>query len=122
MIEYNSIDLFGHRVFTWFKTKTPIKETLKLPSTACFTYIIEGDNQTLSKQLKIDAKPGHVIASSCGISSRINVSRSKPEEGMTSVAVVHFEKIVLQKIYETTKPPHWRELEKPVHADRGMRN
>lgn len=112
--EYNSIDLFGKPLFSWFTMKTPMEKAVPLPSAACFAYIMDGDNHYLSEEENIKAAPGQVILSLCGTRVGHVLSRQREGEGMISAIVVHFQKDVLLKIYENTKPPHWIELEKPL--------
>lgn len=114
IIKYNSIDLFGKPLFTWFTMKTPMEQAVPLPSAACFAYIMDGDNQYLLEEENIKAEPGKVILSLCGTRVGHVLSKQREGEGMVSAIVVHFQKDVLLKVYENSKPPHWKELEKPV--------
>lgn len=107
-----SIDLLNHPLFTLVKLDTPSKENLDLPSDACVAYIIEGDNQVFSKSEQIIAKTNHTIVSLCGLT--LGGMLSQQPKGSIHSIVVHFNRTVLQNVFEGEKPELWEELEKPV--------
>jgi len=107
-----SIDLLNYPLFTLVKLDTPSKENLDLPSDACVAYIIEGDNQVFSKSEQIIAKTNHTIVSLCGLT--LGGMLSQQPKGSIHSIVVHFNRTVLQNVFEGEKPELWEELEKPV--------
>ncbi len=112
-MQQDAIDLFGSRLFTRIRAETPIKAVLKLPPTACFIYILDGDNQFLSKTMQIKGAKGQVILSLCGVTAGHVIANHNGEAGEIQAIVVHFDQQVLTKIYEISKPPNWVELENP---------
>jgi len=63
IIKHKTIELLGEPLFTWVTIKTPLWPSVPLPADACFAYIIDGDNQSLSKKGKIRAESGQIILS-----------------------------------------------------------
>jgi AraC-like DNA-binding protein len=114
IIEFDSLELFGRPVFSKLVVKTPVREAVPLPSSPCFAYIMEGDSHYLLKEEDIKAEPGKVILSLCGSRFSHLLSRQCKHGGMVSSIVVHFQKEVLRKVYENSKPSYWKELEKPI--------
>ncbi len=114
IIEHRSIALFDLPLFTWITLRTPTEEPVSLPSEACFAYIMDGDNQYLLEEEHIKAEPGKVILSLCGNTMAQMLPRQREGDGIVSSIVVHFHRELLLKVYKNTKPPYWKELEKPV--------
>lgn len=110
--EQKSITLFGFPLFTWLDLTTPMNDTLPIPSDACFTYIVEGDNQLLLKKPHVSAKLGQVVLSMCGIT--LGKMITEQQKGHINSIIVHFHPEILKNVYATTKPPYWKEIEAPV--------
>ncbi len=110
--EKDCISLFEYPLFTIVNMETPSQENLDLPSDACVAYIIEGDNQVFSESNNITAKTGHNIVSLCGLTLGSLLS-NQPEGGVYTL-VIHFNRNVLNKVFEGEKPQLWEELQKPV--------
>lgn len=107
-----SISLFDYPLFTIVNLETPSEENLDLPSDACVAYIIEGDEQIFSESENIIAKTNHTIVSLCGLTLGGMLS-NQPNGNINSI-VVHFNREVLNRVFERGKPELWQELEKPV--------
>jgi AraC-like DNA-binding protein len=114
ILNYNTIDLFDQRLFTWFEAKTPVQTTIELPPSACFAYVIDGENQYLSKEANIKAEQDKVILSLCATTAGHMLAKEPGDQGRISAMVVHFQKDVLTRIFENSAPPFWKELDKPV--------
>lgn len=112
IIQHQTIDLYERPLFTLVKVKTPMTVAVPLPSEACFAYIIDGDNQSLSERPELKAEPGKVILSLCG--HTVGHMISEQEAGQLDSVIVHFHKEQLMRVYEDSKPPMWKELEAPV--------
>ncbi|WP_435416198.1 helix-turn-helix transcriptional regulator [Polaribacter aestuariivivens] len=108
----DNILLFDYPLFTIVNLETPSEENLNLPSDACIAYIIEGDEQIFSESENIIAKTNHAILSLCGLTLGGMLS-NQPNGNIYSI-VVHFNRNVLNKVFEGEKPELWEELEKPV--------
>lgn len=107
-----SILLFDYPLFTIVNLETPSEENLDLPSDACIAYIIEGDEQVFSESENIIAKTDHTILSICGLTLG-GLLTNQPVGRINSV-LVHFNREVLNKVFEGEKPELWEELEKPI--------
>lgn len=110
--EHHSVELFGRPLFTWIDLNTPMEGELPIPSEACFSYLVHGDNQILSKQHGISANSQHAFLSVCGFT--LGKKLMEQEAGRVNSITVHFHPDTLKKVYENTKPPYWEEIEKPV--------
>ena len=109
---YQSIELFGKPLFSWVTRDEPTVNAIQLPSDACFAYILEGEKQLVSEYPRVEIEAGQVILSLCGYTVSQMLSRHEP--GNLNTIVVHFEREVLQRLYEHEPPPFWQELDKPV--------
>ena len=107
-----SISLFDYPLFTIVNLETPSEENLDLPSDACVAYVIKGDEQVFSESENIIAKTNHTIVSLCGLT--LGGMLSNQPSGNISSIVVHFNREVLNRVFEGEKPELWEELEKPV--------
>ena len=110
----NQITLYEKPLFSWYELSTPIEKELSLPSESCFAYILEGDNQDVTK-LGFSATKGTAILSLCG--KTVGRNFSSIETGYISTIVVHFNQDVLQKVFDGEKPKFWKELDYPLKKD-----
>ncbi len=110
--EHQSIELFGQPLFTWIDLNTPMYQGLPIPSEACFTYFIHGDDQVLSKQHDLSAISGQIVLSLCGFT--LGKVLMEQEPGRVNSIIVHFHPEILKKIYKNTKPPYWEEISTPT--------
>lgn len=92
----------------------PLEDEINLPAESCFAYILEGDAQDLTKS-GILATKGTAILSLC--SKTVGRSFSIAETGSLSAIVVHFNREVLQKVFNGEKPTFWKELDRPLQKD-----
>lgn len=106
------ISLFDYPLFTLVSMDTPNEGSLKLPSDACIAYIIEGDGQVFSASAKIVARPEETILSLCGLT--LGAMFSELSKGGLQSVLVHFNRGVLNKVFEGEKPELWKELQTPV--------
>jgi len=113
MIKYQeTILLFGQPLFTKVSMETPMRDTLPLPTGACYAYIVKGDGQKLSPSDTLTATPGQAILSLCNITLGRMIS-DQPRGSVESI-VIHLGQELLQQVYEGDKPQLWEELERPV--------
>ncbi|PKH52050.1 hypothetical protein CXF68_15710 [Tenacibaculum sp. Bg11-29] len=112
--KFNQILLYEKPLFTWYELLTPIEGGFDLPAESCFAYILEGDEQDLTKSGFLATK-GTVILSLCG--KTVDRSLSTIESGRLSAIVVHFNREVLQKVFDGQKPKFWKELDHPLKKD-----
>ena len=110
---YEQILLSNHPLFTKICVETPLKDGLPLPSDACYLYIVDGDGHYLYKPNEIVATPGNVILSSCGLT--IGKMIAEQPKGFIASIIVHFNRELLQIVFEGEKPSLWNELETPVN-------
>lgn len=108
----DSISLFGYPLFTIVNMETPLEYDLNLPSDACIAYITEGDEQVFSESENIIARTNHTILSLCGLTLGSMLS-NQPIGNINSI-VVHFNRDVINKVFENEKPELWEELQKPI--------
>ena len=112
ILKHETIDLNGSPLFTSLTMETPSQVSVPIPSDACFAYIIDGDNQMLVEQMDLRAEPGKVILSLCGYTLGNIIAEQEP--GQVTSIIVHFSREHLRTAYENSKPPLWREIERPV--------
>ena len=112
--KFKQILLFEKPLFTWYELLTPKEGGFDLPAESCFAYILEGDEQDLTKSGFLATK-GTVILSLCG--KTVDRSLSTIESGRLSAIVVHFNREVLQKVFDSQKPKFWKELDHPLKKD-----
>ncbi|MFT7035930.1 MAG: AraC-like DNA-binding protein [Cyclobacteriaceae bacterium] len=112
--KFKQILLFEKPLFTWYELLTPKEGGFDLPAESCFAYILEGDEQDLTKSGFLATK-GTVILSLCG--KTVGRSLSTIESGRLSAIVVHFNREVLQKVFDSQKPKFWKELDHPLKKD-----
>ncbi len=113
MLHHHSIlHLYEQPVFSILDFETPMNERLPIPATACFCYLLEGDEQDIEPTAGIRASKGSVILSLCGMTLGSMLSNQKP--GNIKSLIVHFFPEHLKLAFTDTKPPHWKELESPV--------
>ena len=112
--KFKQILLFEKPLFTWYELLTPKEGGFDLPAESCFAYILEGDEQDLTKSGFLATK-GTVILSLCG--KTVGRSLSTLESGRLSAIVVHFNREVLQKVFDRQKPKFWKELDHPLKKD-----
>jgi AraC-like DNA-binding protein len=106
------ISLFDYPLFSMINMDTPSDEGLNLPSDACVAYILEGDGQTFSEAESISAQPEEAIVSYCGLT--LGGLLSELPKGNIHTVMVHFNRDVLNKVFEGEKPELWEELQTPV--------
>ncbi len=113
MIKYkDQILLNDSPVFTKISIENPLKESLNLPSDACYLYIEDGDGHTLVPQKNIIASPGTVILSTCGLTAGRMISTHP--KGSIDTIIVHFNQHLLDLVFDGDKPELWQELSTPV--------
>lgn len=110
--EHQSIELFGLPLFSWIDINTPMDGGLPIPSEACFTYFVHGNNQVLSKQHSVSAVSKHAVLSLCGFT--LGKVLMEQESGRVNSIIVHFHPGILKEVYKGTKPPYWEEIATPV--------
>ncbi len=110
--EHKTISLHGFPLFTWIDLTTPLEDQLVIPSTACFTYILEGSDHSISRLPKLTASANQVILSLCGATISRMIAEQEP--GHMKSIIIHFHPELLKAIYKNDKPPHWKELDSPV--------
>jgi AraC-like DNA-binding protein len=110
--QQDHISLFDYPLFTFIIMETPMKDSLNLPSDACVAYILEGEEQIFSKSDNIFAKKDHAIVSLCGLT--LGKMLTEQSKGNIHSLVVHFNREILNQVFEGEKPAIWEELQKPV--------
>lgn len=110
--QQENISLLNHPLFTIINMDTPSEDSLNLPSEACIAYIIEGNGQEFSGTEHISAKSEHTILSLCGLT--LGNMLSDLPKGSIHTVLVHFNREVLNKVFEGEKPELWEELQTPV--------
>lgn len=113
MIQHlDQISLDGQVVFTQLRVHAPLREPLELPSDACYLHIEHGEEQALFPPEGIVARPGTVILSTCGLTIGKMITIQPP--GALHTTIVHFNKGLLEQVFEGEKPVLWEELQTPV--------
>lgn len=113
MIQHQDhITLYNLPLFTLIRMETPLEDNIKLPSESCIAYIIEGDGQVFSETEQIVAWSEHTILSLCGLT--LGTMMSHLSKGKLYSIVVHFNRDLLNKVFEGEKPELWEELQTPV--------
>jgi len=111
ILEHQTLDLFDQPLFSWLELDTPMSGSLPIPTDACFTYFVKGDDQALSAQPRISARSEHVVVSLCSMSMGQLLTQQK---GRIQSMIVHFNPVLLKEAFRERQPPYWKELEKPV--------
>jgi AraC-like DNA-binding protein len=106
------ITLGEYPIFTKISVQTPLAEGLDLPSDACYLFIEKGEGHALATGSRITATPGTVILSTCGLTVGHMIA-SQPAGAMDSI-IVHFNRSLLEAVFEGEKPMLWEELQRPV--------
>jgi AraC-like DNA-binding protein len=109
----DQLSLKGLPVFTQLKLETPLQERLALPSDACYLHIEEGEDHSLYAPARITATPGTVILSTCGLT--VGHMITEQPRGSMSTTIVHFNRELLNVVFEGEKPALWEELQTPVN-------
>jgi AraC-like DNA-binding protein len=107
-----TLSLFDQPLFSLIDMRTPSEEGLQLPADACVAYILEGDGQSFSEAEGIAARPEEAIVSYCGLT--LGSMMSDLPAGRVHTVMVHFNREVLNKVFEGEKPQLWEELQRPV--------
>ncbi len=103
ILEFKSIPLLGHTLFTWVKVRTPVRYAGPIPEgEACFAYVFEGESQTMGATERVHVRANESILSKCG--RYITDLGSKYEEGICSTITVHFHVEVLKTVYQEEVP------------------
>lgn len=110
--KHNTISLKGMPLFSLLDIDTPMDEKLAIPSSACFCYILDGNNQDIDKMSNITATKGNIIMSLCGITLGSMLSNQQPGN-MVSI-VVHFLPEHLKVAFSDAKPPEWKDISSPI--------
>ena len=110
--KHNTINLEGKPLFSLLDIDTPMDEQLAIPSSACFCYILDGDNQDIDKMSNITATKGSVIMSLCGIT--LGSMLSNQQSGNMVSIVVHFLPEHLKIAFSDAKPPEWKDISSPI--------
>ncbi len=102
-MDYKTIQLFDHVLFTKLKLSEPMHVAAPMPENeSCFTYIFEGENVLFSENSASFAVENQTILAKCGnYFSRII---PKTNNGLFYSITVHFHKRVLEKIYANNPP------------------
>ena len=113
MINHHStINLNGQPLFSLLDVNSPVDEKLPIPASACFCYILEGENQYIDEVSNIVASKGNVIMSLCGITLGSMLSNQEP--GRMLSVIVHFLPEHLKIAFNDKKPPEWTDINSPI--------
>lgn len=110
---HDQILLDEQPMFTKISVQNPLSEPLSLPSDACYLYVEKGDGHSLFKPAKIEAIPGTVILSTCGLT--VGKMIGEQPAGAMDTIIVHFNRELLEWAFEGEKPALWEELQTPVN-------
>lgn len=103
ILNYRTIDLYGHPIFTWVDVKTPFQAVAAMPDDeACFSYVLRGISHAYSEKEEVQVLEKQAFLSKCG--NYVTKMLSEEESGIFSSLTVHFRKEILDRIYENTVP------------------
>ena len=110
----DKISLQNQPVFTKIGIQTPLNESIDIPSDACYLYIDQGEGHTLLPLPNgdISATSGTVILSACGLT--VGKMISEQPKGSMDTIIVHFNRELLEEVFEGEKPELWEEMEAPI--------
>lgn len=111
ILNYRTIDLYGHPIFTWVDVKTPFQAVAAMPDDeACFSYVLKGISHAYSEKEEIKVIEKQAFLSKCG--NYVTKMLSEENEGIFSSLTVHFRKDTLDQIYENAVPSFLKEGKK----------
>lgn len=102
ILEHKTLELFGKMVFEKAIIKPPFKKTNLMPDEACFLYIIQGENYSLSETEQIRVAEKEAVLMKCG--SYLSQMFASKTSGTYEAVAVHFYPDVLRKIYDNEIP------------------
>ncbi len=111
IIEHKTLELFGKMVFEKAIIKPPFKKTNLMPDEACFLYIMQGENFSLSETEQIRVAENEAVLMKCG--SYLSQMFASKTSGTYEAVAVHFYPDVLKKIYDNEIPNFLKSKEKP---------
>lgn len=102
ILEHKKYDLFGEMIFEKIVLQTPFKKSVSMPEEACFFYIVEGVNISISGIEKIDINTREAVLMKCG--NYISKMLPSGSSAKYQAIAVHFNPEVLKKIYRSDLP------------------
>lgn len=102
ILEQKKYDLYGKKIFEKIVVVPPFKKPNPMPNEACFLFIIEGTNISISEIEKMEVHAKESVLIKCGnyIAKMLPSVESETYEAIA----VHFHPDVLKKIYESELP------------------
>ena len=88
VLEHQTLDLFGHMLFEKATIKAPLKKPHPMPNEACFLYILEGENHSVSELEQVSAYEGESVLMKCG--HYLSHFLSNRENGHYQALAIHF--------------------------------
>lgn len=110
---FDQILLDDTPLFTRLELRSPLTDSLELPSDACYLYIEKGTGNTLFNIGHITNDTGTTILSTCGLTMGNMISEQT--EGEMQTIIVHLNSGVLKRVFDHDKPALWQELERPIN-------
>ncbi len=102
ILEHKRLDLYGKMLFEKAVVETPFKMPHPMNDEACFLYVIQGKNQTLSESKNVIAAEDEMLLMKCG--NFYTKMHSSKTNGIYEAVAVHFYPEVLKKVYENEIP------------------
>lgn len=112
-MDIKSINLFGKSIIKWVTIEQPLRLNTPMPENeACFVHVLKGGciNFTEQDALKLLSKDS--VLSKCGNSTFKTISIDGKEE--YSAISIHFHKEILEKIYEKSVLPFFKNQQKKL--------
>jgi AraC family transcriptional regulator, exoenzyme S synthesis regulatory protein ExsA len=111
ILENKYFELYGKRVFEILTIQPPVTKASHMHNEACFLHIVEGQATTLSEIDQITLQARESMLMKCGN----YISKVVPTGSNSNFRsfAVHFQREVLEKIYEKELPVFLRTQEKP---------
>ncbi|PCJ63595.1 MAG: AraC family transcriptional regulator [Bacteroidetes bacterium] len=115
-MEFKAIDLLGKPLFKWVTIKPPIQIPANMPDNeACFIYVLQGECINYSETDEIKTAANQALLSKCGSNSFKALSMEGSAE--YSAISIHFHKDVLEKIYDKSVPPFFKNKQSQVQVN-----
>ncbi len=102
IIEHKTIELHGKMLFEKAIIKPPFKKPHPMPDEACFLYVLEGKNETISNTTISTITEKEALLMKCGT----YFTRMFPSQisGLYEAVAVHFHPYVIRKVYKDHLP------------------
>ena len=103
IIENKAFCLFGKPVLNKISIQPPFETLTQMNNEACFLYVLEGEQTTISASEKVTAKKGESILEKCG--NYLNKVNLVQEKTLTEYIIIHFFPETIKGVFNLKNSP-----------------